>query len=177
MIDKILDMNAIESNSINIQWEMIDLSSIIMEAQENLKSHANRKNIVIHLEKISPSTLIKADKNYTLQVFENLISNALKFSPPNQSIEVFIERQNGRVRTKVIDCGPGISAEDQRKLFGKFQKLSAKPTAGEPATGLGLSIVKKYVEAMNGKVWCESEIGNGATFIVDFNAAIDYNKE
>ena len=170
MIDKILDMNAIESNSLNIHWDTLDVSSIIQEVQESLKDHANRKNITMHLNTSSVLALIRADKNYTLQVFENLISNALKFSPPNQSVVVSIERQNGTVRTKVIDCGPGISLEDQRKLFGKFQKLSAKPTAGEPATGLGLSIVKKYVEAMDGKVWCESEIGNGATFVVDFKA-------
>ena len=60
------------------------------------------------------------------------------------------------------DEGPGLSAEDQKKLFGKFARLSAKPTGGEHATGLGLSIVKKMVEAMNGKVWCESELGEGA---------------
>ena len=60
------------------------------------------------------------------------------------------------------------SADDQRKLFAKFARLSAKPTGGETATGLGLSIVKKMVEAMNGKVWCESELGKGATFVVQF---------
>jgi two-component system sensor histidine kinase/response regulator len=63
---------------------------------------------------------------------------------------------------------PGLSAEDQKKLFGKFARLSSKPTGGENSTGLGLSIVKKMVEAMNGRVWCESELGRGATFIVEF---------
>jgi signal transduction histidine kinase len=71
---------------------------------------------------------------------------------------------------EVQDEGPGLSAEDQKKLFGKFARLSAKPTGGEHSTGLGLSIVKKMVEAMNGKVWCESELGRGATFIVEFPA-------
>ena len=66
---------------------------------------------------------------------------------------------------------PGLSAEDQKKLFGKFARLSAKPTGGEHATGLGLSIVKKMVEAMNGKVWCESELGQGAAFIVELSLA------
>jgi signal transduction histidine kinase len=74
-------------------------------------------------------------------------------------------------RCEVQDEGPGLSAEDQKKLFGKFARLSAKPTGGEHSTGLGLSIVKKMVEAMNGKVWCESELGSGATFIVQFPAA------
>jgi signal transduction histidine kinase len=69
---------------------------------------------------------------------------------------------------EVDDEGPGIMEEDKPKLFRKFQKLHAQPTAGESSTGLGLSIVKKYVEAMNGKVWCESEYGKGAKFIVEF---------
>ena len=71
----------------------------------------------------------------------------------------------------VQDEGPGISQEDKVKLFGKFVRLSARPTGGEHSTGLGLSIVKKMVEAMNGRVWCESEVGGGlptgATFIVE----------
>ena len=69
---------------------------------------------------------------------------------------------------EIQDEGPGLSAEDQKKLFGKFARLSAKPTGGEHATGLGLSIVKKMVEAMNGQVWCESELGQGARFVVQF---------
>ena len=71
------------------------------------------------------------------------------------------------LRVEVQDQGPGLSADDQKKLFGKFARLSAKPTGGEHSTGLGLSIVKKMVEAMNGKVWCESKLGQGATFIVE----------
>jgi len=63
-----------------------------------------------------------------------------------------------------------LSAEDPKKPFGKFARLSAKPTGGEHSTGLGLSIVKKMVEAMHGKVWCESELGRGATFIVDLHS-------
>lgn len=64
--------------------------------------------------------------------------------------------------------GPGLTEEDKKKIFGKFQRLSARPTGGEHSTGLGLSIVKKYVEAMDGRVWCESEAGKGANFIVEF---------
>jgi signal transduction histidine kinase len=67
---------------------------------------------------------------------------------------------------EVADEGPGISEEDKKRLFAKFARLSARPTGGEHSTGLGLSIVKKLVEAMNGRVWCESELGNGATFIL-----------
>jgi signal transduction histidine kinase len=71
----------------------------------------------------------------------------------------------------VKDSGPGIKPEEMEKLFGKFQKLSAKPTSGETSTGLGLSIVKKYVEEMHGSVWCESTYRKGATFFVSFAKA------
>jgi signal transduction histidine kinase len=110
------------------------------------------------------------DPSITVQVLENLVSNAVKYSPPGKNIFVRLKKQPSVARMEVQDEGPGLSAEDQKKLFGKFARLSAKPTGGEHSTGLGLSIVKKMVEAMNGKVWCESELGRGATFIVEFPA-------
>jgi len=78
-----------------------------------------------------------------------------------------MQKSASLVRCEVQDEGPGLSPQDQQRLFGKFARLSAKPTGGEHSTGLGLSIVKKTVEAMNGKVWCESELGRGATFSVE----------
>lgn len=74
------------------------------------------------------------------------------------------------IRIEIEDQGPGITEADMKKLFGKFARLSAQPTGGEHSTGLGLSIVKKLVEAMNGRVWCESQPGKGAKFIVELPA-------
>jgi len=99
------------------------------------------------------------------------VSNAVKYSPPGKNIHVRLKKLPEVIRCEVQDEGPGLSAEDQKKLFGKFARLSAKPTGGEHATGLGLSIVKKLVEAMNGQVWCESEPGEGAKFVVQLPAA------
>jgi signal transduction histidine kinase len=82
---------------------------------------------------------------------------------------VRLKRVADGVRCEVADEGPGLSSEDQKKLFGKFARLSVKPTGGEHATGLGLSIVKRMVEAMNGEDWCESELGHGATFLVQLH--------
>jgi signal transduction histidine kinase len=115
-----------------------------------------------------------ADKHRTLQVVENLLSNAIKFSPKNSGVTVAIERENENraaeahpcIVITVADEGPGLSDEDKTKLFGKFARLSAQPTGGEHSTGLGLSIVKKLVEAMRGDIRCESELGKGARFIV-----------
>lgn len=72
------------------------------------------------------------------------------------------------IRIEVKDEGPGISESDQKMLFIKFQKLTAQPTAGEQSSGLGLSIVKKYIDAMHGKIWCKSELEKGTSFFVEF---------
>jgi signal transduction histidine kinase len=137
---------------------------------ETQRPHATIKQQTIHLESEASSVVVLVDPSLAVQVLENLISNAVKYSPPGKSIFVRLKKHAQGVRVEVQDEGPGLSAEDQKKLFGKFARLSAKPTGGEHSTGLGLSIVKKMVEAMKGKVWCESELGRGATFIVEFPA-------
>jgi signal transduction histidine kinase len=100
-----------------------------------------------------------------------MISNAIKYSQPWHpmyiSTAVHSKGNTRTVRISVRDEGPGLSKEDKTKLFGKFARLSAVPTAGESSTGLGLSIVKKLVELQHGYVWCDSELGQGATFTVE----------
>jgi signal transduction histidine kinase len=103
---------------------------------------------------------------YTEQVFENLISNAIKFSPGRKKVFINLTLKDEHAIGEIKDEGPGMTEEDKKKLFGKYQKLSARPTGNEISTGLGLSIVKKFVDAMGGEIWCESEAGKGASFLV-----------
>ena len=103
-----------------------------------------------------------------IQIIDNLLSNAIKFSNHNTAVHITLKEENQTIRLEIDDEGPGIMEEDKAQLFKKFRKLNARPTDGESSTGLGLSIVKKYVEAMKSKVWCESEFGQGTTFIVEF---------
>jgi signal transduction histidine kinase/ligand-binding sensor domain-containing protein len=166
MIAKILDIRMIEQKKINLNCEKMDFEQILQEVFTNFKSVANGKKIKLKLE--SRSIYGIADRNYLIQIFENLLSNAIKFSPPNRKVRTRLEEQNGEIRISFIDEGPGLSPEDIKKLFKPFQRLSTQPTAGEKSTGLGLSIVKKYVDIMGGRVWCESEPGKGANFIVTF---------
>jgi PAS domain S-box-containing protein len=105
------------------------------------------------------------------EVWVNLISNAIKFSERGSGITLGISKFGQKVRILVEDCGPGISTEDEEKMFKKFQQLSAKPTEGEETVGLGLSIVKKYTEMMGGEVSFYSEIGRGTQFYVDLKPA------
>jgi signal transduction histidine kinase len=169
MISKILDVKAIESKQGNIIMEKVETMSIIDTLLQKFEIPAIEKSIVLHKVSHLETAYIEADKDYLLQVLENLVSNAIKFSPKKKNIWLGLTSSNGKTNIFVRDEGPGLSPDDMGKLFGKFQKLSARPTGGETSIGLGLSIVKKYVEAMNGEVWCESEQGKGTTFFVQFD--------
>ncbi|GAB4329548.1 MAG: response regulator [Flammeovirgaceae bacterium] len=170
MIRQILDWNAIESKKANIILEKVDLNSLLKEAVARFEMDLSEKNLRIHLPNESRPFYAMLDKSYVQQILDNLLSNAIKFSPIGKNIYLSIEESTkNSARISIRDEGQGLTEEDKTKLFGKFQRLSAKPTAGEHSTGLGLSIVKKFVEELGGKVWCESEFGNGATFFVEFN--------
>ncbi len=169
MIHRILDVKAVESATLNLNIEEINIIDLLKETVNEYELRAKKKSIQLHFPELSHHFQIKVDQEYTRQVFDNLISNALKFSPKERNIYVdIIETDKQKLKIGIRDEGPGISPGDMKKLFGKYQKLSARPTDGESSSGLGLSIVKKYVEAMDGKVWCESTLGKGTTFWVEF---------
>lgn len=166
LIAKILDVEAIEANQMNLSFEQFNLSELVLSVVERFRHTAIAKFIPLHTT-IQPEVFVFADRMYATQVLDNLISNAIKFSPPYKNIYISISvQENGELVFQVRDEGPGLTDSDKKKLFGKYQKLSARPTGNESSSGLGLSIVKKFVEAMHGKIWCESEFGQGASFFV-----------
>ena len=170
LIKNLLDLNAVETGKIAVHHVPLNAPSIVQMIVEEYAERAADKNIRLFLQSHEECTLL-ADEIWFHQVLENLISNAVKYSPHGKNVFVEVAAKEATVRISIRDEGPGISPEDMKKLFGKFARLSAQPTGGEHSSGLGLSIVKKLVEAMNGKVWCESKLGEGATFIVEFPAA------
>jgi signal transduction histidine kinase len=167
MVSKILDVNAIESKTLNIKLEQINITDLLQEIVDRFTVLAEKKNITLVTSFDNDVPLLTSDAGYVAEVLENLMSNAVKYSPLEKQVTVRLIKRASFVRVEFIDQGQGISAADMKKLFGKFHKLTARPTAGEDSTGLGLSIVKKYVQALNGAVWCESEVGKGANFIVE----------
>jgi two-component system, sensor histidine kinase and response regulator len=170
MVQNLLDANRIERGEMQLHLARADLPAVVTAVLETQRPRAATKQQTLQWQNNAGAVLVLADSIVLAQVIENLVSNAVKYSPPGKNIFVRLEKHAQGARVEVQDEGPGLSAEDQKKLFGKFARLSAKPTGGEHSTGLGLSIVKKMVEAMNGKVWCESELGRGATFIVELPA-------
>jgi signal transduction histidine kinase/ligand-binding sensor domain-containing protein len=171
LVRNLLDINQLESGGMQFQRIVFDVSTPLTFTVEQFRVVAEQKQLKIHNETEAAPYIVIADEQAVSQVLENLLSNAVKYSPKGKNIFVRLrnveQKPHGKmVRIEVQDEGPGLSASDMEKLFGKFMRLSARPTAGEHSTGLGLSIVKGLVEGMNGKVWCESELGRGATFIV-----------
>jgi two-component system sensor histidine kinase/response regulator len=109
--------------------------------------------------------LVQADGAALNQVLDNLLSNAIKFSPPGKPIRLTVcPPSNGYVECQVQDEGPGFLESEKTRMFRRYGRLSARPTGGEPSTGLGLSIVRKLVLAMHGELVCDSTPGHGATF-------------
>jgi signal transduction histidine kinase len=168
MINKILDVEAIESKKLNIKLEEVDLKEILTEVASNFKLSADKKEIILNLDLKGKQSVIQLDRNFTIQIFENLLSNAIKFSPHDKSIFITLKNSKGNVICEIKDEGPGLSEQDKKLLFSKYQKLSAQPTGDELSTGLGLSIVKKFTEGMGGKIWHESVVGQGTSFFVSF---------
>jgi signal transduction histidine kinase len=167
IISNLLDINAIETGKMNLSLTALDIVPILHQSIEDVYYQLELKNIHVHISFESERMMIHADFNAVAQVVNNLLSNAVKYSPKGKPISVRLVNNGAMVRLEVQDEGQGITPEEMQKLFGKFVRLSTRPTGGEDSTGLGLSIVKKMVDAMNGKVWCESEPGQGARFIVE----------
>ena len=167
LVKNILDINRLESGLMQMNIVTFSIAPIVENTLWAFTEPAAAKNITVHFSNEAPDALVRADEQAMIQVLDNLISNAVKYSPHGKTIVVRLTTSPDAVRLEVVDEGPGVSDNDMKKLFGKFARLSARPTGGEHSTGLGLSIVKKMVEAMSGKVWCESEAGKGATFIVE----------
>ena len=193
LVTNLLNVNQIERGAMSPVIIKLDVAPLVAFVMEIYHEQATAKDIRLHLN-IEGTTTVLADEQATMQVLDNLISNAIKYSPTGKNVFVRMKSEGGNMnqkelsisslsplgvalspsdflRIEVADEGPGISPEDMKKLFGKFARLSAQPTGGEHSTGLGLSIVKKVVEAMNGRVWCESELGKGAAFIVELPLA------
>jgi signal transduction histidine kinase len=114
--------------------------------------------------------MAQTDQEYLTEIIDNLVSNAIKFSYADSSVSVKLECTSSYFEIAVQDQGQGILPEEMNLLFGRFQKLSAKPTSNESSTGLGLSIVKELAEQLDGTVSCHSQIGKGTCFTVKFKS-------
>jgi signal transduction histidine kinase len=167
MVRNILDSRKLDDKGIELTTESFDFSVLLTSLVRSYRTVAEKKRIEIVYEE-GPPLILNADELYVGRVIENLLSNAIKFSPEEKKIHVKLSHLASSIEFSVQDNGPGISQEDQLKLFQRFQQLSARPTGGESSSGLGLFIVKTIVDKMGGEILCESELGYGARFILRF---------
>lgn len=132
----------------------------------SFKYQLEQKKQTIVLETSDDNILLSADKQKISEVFSNLISNAIKYSEYNKTIRISIRQEERTIQVRVTDEGQGFTVSDLKKIFGKFQRLSAQPTGNESSTGLGLYIVKQIVDLHEGTIDVETEMGKGTTFVI-----------
>lgn len=168
LIIELLNSSVIESGRMQLRKQILDLEEIVSAIVYQNKSSAEAKDQLFEYSFAEDCEFaVEGDALKLREAIENLVSNAIKYSPQGGRISIRIDRQGKSVNFKVTDNGPGLSEEDMSKLFGKFQRLSAQPTGGESSTGLGLYIAKQIIDLHCGRLYAESTLGQGCTFFID----------
>ena len=163
LLTDLLDVVQIERGEFKLQPEPVDVAAFLAAAVERHVAMAVPKGTMIGLEPVPAGDML-ADPIRLRQVIDNLISNAVKYSPAGSTVRVLAGRVDDVWRLAVQDQGPGLTSQDRERLFQEFAKLSARPTGGESSTGLGLAISRRIVQAHSGQIGADSPPGEGATF-------------
>lgn len=166
VIQDMLDSQLVEAGARKLKLVDTDLVEITRHVINLNSAAARRKGIAINFNP-QGTFRVTVDARGMQRVLDNLISNSIKYSEPSTAVQVSLMRVGGAIRISVTDEGPGLTLDDKEKVFGKLQRLSAKPTGGENSTGLGLYIVRSIVERHSGRVGVESEPGEGAEFWIE----------
>ena len=164
-INEMLDTAALESKNLKLDLKLLSVNKILSEVIKNNYRRAAQKGQTI-LTYLGNDCNILLDEHWFKIALDNIINNAIKYSPFDSQILASTEFNESYVVIKIKDEGVGLTSEDLKKLFNRYQRLSAKPTGGETSTGLGLSIVKDIIDFHGGKIWAESSNGQGSTFII-----------
>lgn len=146
-----------------LHWEPIDLTRLVARACEFYHSVAANKSIWLHCD-LEDGVTVWSDRVAICVVLDNLLSNAMKYSPSGSDVHVTVRREANQGACSVRDEGPGLTREQQERLFQEGVPLGHLPTGGETSSGYGLAIAKDTIEHLRGTIVCESEPGRGATF-------------
>ena len=161
MVNEILDISRIETGKLHLELESFTPDEVVTRALESVKTFLAEKHVSIIRQIESDLPALSMDIHKTTAVLVNFLTNAVRYTHENEAIEINVSRHNGTVEFIVLDHGPGITEEEQRKLFQPYRRAKGDKTKG---TGLGLAISKEFVEAHGGKIWVESEPGEGSKF-------------
>ena len=166
LINDLLDLSKLEAGKIELKRELTSVEKVIAESVATLATWAKTKAITVE-KKIQPGLPeVNIDPNRIIQVLNNLIGNAIKFSPQNSiiTVEAGMGQETHSLQVSIKDQGIGITAENLPKIFSKFYQVGERAPTDISGTGIGLSIAKEIVELHGGKIWVESQKGQGATF-------------
>ncbi|MCB1091109.1 MAG: HAMP domain-containing histidine kinase, partial [Verrucomicrobiae bacterium] len=164
IIQNILEVRRIEDGRRQVSQRRCSLDSIVSDLVEDYSGAVAAKQITLNVASAPDLPEAWADPTGTRQILDNLISNAVKYSPKGGNVVIGLSHTDEHVVIDIADSGPGLSDSDQLKLWQKFQRLTPRPTAGETSNGLGLWIVRQLTESMNGTVFCHSILGRGSIF-------------
>lgn len=168
LISNLLDVNAIESGKFALEFEQVELLPIVNNIISIYQTPAQKKNLTFQINTPSNLQPIYADKIAVIQILDNIISNAVKYSSFEKVISIDIDTKQNTVSCSIKNEGQCLTDSDLQKLFNKFSRLSTKPTNGEHSTGLGLFIVKKLADSIHATVTCENKQNQGVIFTIDF---------
>ncbi|MGE3276598.1 MAG: sensor histidine kinase [Vicinamibacterales bacterium] len=166
LVTRVLDAHSAEDQLGPVVIERRDIRPVLSEVVGAHQPRAGEKGISLSIDAPDEPCVARVDAQALGRVLDNLLSNALKFTPPGGDVHVAMRSAGGSIAIVVADSGPGIAECDRPRLFSKFGRLRPRPTDGEGSSGLGLYIVKRLVEAMGGTVVVESSSDRGATFVV-----------
>jgi len=166
LVNDLLDLSRIESGRMELKFERVSLDSVIADSIESVKQAASEEGIKLNVELPEGLSSVKGDREKLTQVVINLLNNAIKFTPRSGEIRIKARELNEQVEVKVSDTGIGIPTEDLDMVFDKFYQVDSTLTREAGGTGLGLAICKGIIEAHNGHIMAESELGKGSTFIL-----------
>ncbi|NWF91360.1 MAG: PAS domain-containing protein [Syntrophaceae bacterium] len=165
IVEDLLMLSRIESKEFRLKIEAIPVQELIHDVLDYIKGAAEKKRVAVSPAEIPPSLIIEADRNYLEQVFTNLLDNAIKYSPEGGVVRISaIERDQEEIEFSIKDNGIGIPKEDLTRIFERFYRVDKGRSQELGGTGLGLSIVKHIVQAHGGRVWAESQPGEGSIF-------------
>jgi two-component system phosphate regulon sensor histidine kinase PhoR len=165
IVEDLLMLSKIESKEFQLKIEFISLPDFINDVIDFVKEAAEKKEISISQSKITSSQAIEADRNYLEQIFINLLDNAIKYTHEGGKVTISaIEKDKREIQFSIEDDGMGIPREDIPRIFERFYRVDKGRSQELGGTGLGLSIVKHLVQAHGGRVWVESQLGEGSTF-------------
>ena len=164
LITDLLDMAKLESGQIMLHETELDLAAIVAASRRMVQARAEEGSVRLTVDIAPGLPPFRGGERALKQIVLNLLSNAVKFTPQGGSVDVWTTRVNGEVRVSVCDTGPGIAPGDQERIFEEFQQTEAGLEQRE-GTGLGLALSKRLVELHGGRIWLESELGKGSTFV------------